>query len=176
MTDLDKLCGPISVEEAYEILQRFCHSHYDTPGEHARASIPADPKRDDDLRMSAFISQHAALLARAEKAEAALVEAETRLVNMLEGRNADMYAAKAFRRASEEELQGTIDTLRARLTAAEERERRVREAAEQCAEEAAVWGTTHDGDPADFAPAAAYRSIEERLRAALATDAPKEGT
>lgn len=59
------LAGEVSVEEAREALQRFVNSHFDNPGEKARASIPADPRRDDDIRLGAFI-------ARAEKAFAEL--------------------------------------------------------------------------------------------------------
>lgn len=59
------LAGDVSVEEAREALQRFVDSHFDNPGEHARISIPANPRRDDDIRLSAFIT-------RAEKAFAEL--------------------------------------------------------------------------------------------------------
>ncbi|MBK8260211.1 MAG: hypothetical protein IPK80_02605 [Nannocystis sp.] len=55
----------MSVEEAREALQRFIDSHFNNPSEHARASIPADPRRDDDIRLGAFIT-------RAERAFAAL--------------------------------------------------------------------------------------------------------
>jgi hypothetical protein len=44
-------------EEARDILSRFNASHFNLSGrEHARYRIPADPKHDDDLRMSAFIN------------------------------------------------------------------------------------------------------------------------
>jgi hypothetical protein len=65
--------GDVSVAEAREILLRFCASHFDahrqTDREKARMSIPANPLRDDDIRLGAFIS-------RAEKAFAALAAAD----------------------------------------------------------------------------------------------------
>ncbi len=43
--------------EARAILSRFNASHFDIPGkEHARYSIPANPRGDDDLRLAAFIT------------------------------------------------------------------------------------------------------------------------
>lgn len=47
-------------EEALDALERFIHSHFrgrqgDNREETARFSIPANHKRDDDLRLSAFI-------------------------------------------------------------------------------------------------------------------------
>lgn len=59
--EIDKRCGPVSPDEAFEILGRFVHSHFDDGREKARFSIPADPSRDDDLRMHAFIAQTRAL-------------------------------------------------------------------------------------------------------------------
>ena len=65
--------GDVSVEEARDILCRFVRSHFHNhdygPGrEKARFTIPANPLRDDDFRLGAFIS-------RAEKAFAALAAA-----------------------------------------------------------------------------------------------------
>lgn len=61
LADLDAetnaACGPVSHDEARAILSRFVNSHFKNPGEHARVSIPADPRRDDDLRMAAYIAQ-----------------------------------------------------------------------------------------------------------------------
>jgi hypothetical protein len=51
----------ITDEEAREILSRFIASHFGDPQrEHARITIPADPRRDDDLRLAAYIEQTAA--------------------------------------------------------------------------------------------------------------------
>jgi hypothetical protein len=57
-------CGEVTPKEAHEILVRFCHSHFrgrfgDNVKEQARITIPADPRRDDDLRLSAFIERAA---------------------------------------------------------------------------------------------------------------------
>lgn len=63
-----RLAGEVSVAEARESLGRFVRSHFhnhDYGLERARFSIPADPRRDDDIRLGAFIS-------RAEKALAAI--------------------------------------------------------------------------------------------------------
>lgn len=61
--------GDVSVEEAREILSMFVSSHFrhhaEGPHGRARFSIPANPARDSDIRLSAFIS-------RAEKAFARL--------------------------------------------------------------------------------------------------------
>lgn len=71
--------GTVSHDEANEIAKRYNASHFDRPGmgEKARYSIPADPRRDDDIRMRVYIAQNAAkdaeiaaLRQRAEKAEA----------------------------------------------------------------------------------------------------------
>lgn len=64
---LDELAGPVSCDEAQEILSRFNASHWNNATEHARYSIPANPKRDDDIRLGAFIRQHETLLAAASE-------------------------------------------------------------------------------------------------------------
>lgn len=49
-----------TVSGAREILRRFCASYFRRHDqEHARASISADPRRDDDIRMGAFIDRAA---------------------------------------------------------------------------------------------------------------------
>jgi len=63
--------GLTTAEEAREILSRFNASHFRMRNrEHARYSIPADHRRDDDLRMSAFIDR----AERVEAENAALLE------------------------------------------------------------------------------------------------------
>jgi len=50
----------ISHDEAQEAMQRLVNSHFrNDPAthEHARMSIPANPDRDDDLVLSAYIAQ-----------------------------------------------------------------------------------------------------------------------
>lgn len=49
----------ITHAEAREILLRFNASHFsDAQRERARYSVPADPRRDDDLRLAAYIEQN----------------------------------------------------------------------------------------------------------------------
>lgn len=62
--------GEVTPEEAREILGRFNASHFDNATEHARYSIPCDPKRDDDVRLGAFIEQAATARARLAEVEA----------------------------------------------------------------------------------------------------------
>jgi hypothetical protein len=54
--------GPVTHSEARKILSRFNASHWKhswpTGGEVARYSIPADPRRDDDIRLDAYIAQN----------------------------------------------------------------------------------------------------------------------
>jgi len=53
--------GHVDASEAKMILRRYNASHFHNRagmGEHARYSIPADPRRDDDIRLSRFIAQH----------------------------------------------------------------------------------------------------------------------
>jgi hypothetical protein len=61
------LTGPVTPAEAHEALSRFNASHWNNPTEHARYSIPADPKHDDDLRLGAFIEHVERLIEAAEK-------------------------------------------------------------------------------------------------------------
>jgi hypothetical protein len=62
----------ISHAEAREIAMRFIDGHFGNKRERPRASIPADPERDDDLRLIAYIEQQHAEAAtlRAERDEA----------------------------------------------------------------------------------------------------------
>ena len=53
-----KACGLITYEEALQIAQRFVDGHFKNAGkEGPRISIPADTRRDDDIRLMAFIQQ-----------------------------------------------------------------------------------------------------------------------
>jgi hypothetical protein len=64
--------GVVTHQEAREILNRFIFSHYHRKGagERARFTIPADPKRDDDLRLLAYIER----CARIEQAAAVIAQ------------------------------------------------------------------------------------------------------
>ena len=68
--------GPITDEEARQILSRYNASHWyhtrPTGRERARYSIPADPKRDDDIRLDAYISQTRTLRAENARLRSAL--------------------------------------------------------------------------------------------------------
>lgn len=49
---------PVTHDEAEKIVKRFIASHFDeADGKRVRISIPADPRRDDDLRLCAYIDQ-----------------------------------------------------------------------------------------------------------------------
>ena len=53
----------VSHNEAREAMQRLVNSHFNNPREtheHARMSIPANPDRDDDLVLAAYIEQQRA--------------------------------------------------------------------------------------------------------------------
>lgn len=53
----------ISHDEAREAMQRLVNSHFNNDREkheHARMSIPANPDRDDDLLLAAYIEQQRA--------------------------------------------------------------------------------------------------------------------
>lgn len=51
--------GHVPADEAKAILCRYNASHFRNPGQdQARYTIPADPKRDDDIRLSRFIAQY----------------------------------------------------------------------------------------------------------------------
>ena len=47
----------ISHDEARDAMQRLVNSHFNNPGEHGRMNIPANPDRDDDLVLLAYIEQ-----------------------------------------------------------------------------------------------------------------------
>lgn len=54
---------PISHDEASAAVQRLVNSHFNNhpdTHEHGRMSIPANPDRDDDLVLSAYIEQQRA--------------------------------------------------------------------------------------------------------------------
>lgn len=56
------LAGHVTHEEAHQILSRFNASHFrgrmGPNTEEARYTIPANPRRDDDIRLSAYIAQN----------------------------------------------------------------------------------------------------------------------
>ncbi len=72
-----------TIDEAYEILARFCASHFGKRGEKdaetARISIPANPKYDDDLMLMAFIESYSCLLSEHRRLERARDQLEVQL-------------------------------------------------------------------------------------------------
>jgi len=59
-SEIHEQCGYVSCDEATEIARRYNASHFRKHadrGERARYSIPANPMRDDDLRLGAFIDR-----------------------------------------------------------------------------------------------------------------------
>lgn len=74
----------ITHAEARQIAYRYNASHWDKPslGEKARYSIPANPRRDDDLRLAAYIDQQEQ---RALTAEAEVARLREALENIAEG-------------------------------------------------------------------------------------------
>ena len=49
--------GPVTPDSARESLCRYINLQFNKPEERPRATIPADPNRDDDVRLGAFIRQ-----------------------------------------------------------------------------------------------------------------------
>lgn len=79
--------GVVSHEEASAIARRYNTSHWHPRGsrapdglERARYSIPADPRRDDDIRIDAYIAR----AARVERAAKKLEEAAGDLVRCID--------------------------------------------------------------------------------------------
>ncbi|KKN72042.1 hypothetical protein LCGC14_0414370 [marine sediment metagenome] len=68
-----------TIDEMYEILARFCASHFGKRGEKARISIPANPKYDDDLMLMAFIESYTCLLSEHRRIERACDQLEVQL-------------------------------------------------------------------------------------------------
>lgn len=100
--DVDRT-GPVSFDEAREILRRFNASHFwpkDTGSERARYSIPADPMRDDDIRLDSFISQMEDTIARlTRERDEARAEVERLKLLSLDGRMLSLETAKLDERA-----------------------------------------------------------------------------
>lgn len=69
--------GFVSVDEAKEIANRFINGLFKNIGkEKPRVSIPANPLRDDDIRLLAFIEQTESLRGQAEKMATLLLNYE----------------------------------------------------------------------------------------------------
>lgn len=78
-------------EEARDILSRFNASHFGLSGrEHARYSIPANPDRDDDIRLAAYIKA-------AEATSAALAQSAARIEELEREKEWLTYLVNFFR-------------------------------------------------------------------------------
>lgn len=81
-------------DQARGCVSRFNASHWNNPGEHARYSIPADPTRDDDLLLGAYIDgveqlrQALPSLIAAARQRAAGIEAARRLIELTDDSSA----------------------------------------------------------------------------------------
>lgn len=155
-------CGPVTPAEAFEILARFCHSHFDgrkgdVGREKARISIPADPRRDDDLRMHAFIAQSAELRAEVERLTRERDEAEA---------NVRAWAdERAAMRHERDHCRAEIEAMQPRLQAAiDERNEAQRREDERTSQKRAAYAEA-DRLTAEMRGVAAER---DRLLAALA--------
>ena len=110
--DINERCGPVDPAEAYEILARFVHSHFDDGREKARFSIPANPQWDDDLRLHAFIRQSSAICAANTALRTALAKAEAERDAAVKRAEAAEDATRSARRALDaiaEEVAGEVD-------------------------------------------------------------------
>ena len=69
-----------SVQEAREIATRFINRHFGNAGEKPHASIPADPLRDDDIRLMAFIDWASTLAIQYEQARVLPLDEHTKFI------------------------------------------------------------------------------------------------
>ena len=98
--------GEVSVEEARAMLRRFIHSHWYNKNpaySRARFSIPADPLRDDDIRLGAFISRSAKAFAE--------VDALRAEVARLRGEPADPISGRELLAALDHVSRETLDAI-----------------------------------------------------------------
>jgi hypothetical protein len=68
LDDLDEQCGVITADEAEQIAERYRNQQFKREGEKPRASIPANPQWDDDIRLLVFIRRVAPLIDAAVRA------------------------------------------------------------------------------------------------------------
>ncbi len=98
---------PVTHDEAREIARRLIHGSFRRDGEQLehdkrpRFSIPANPDRDDDLRICDYIEQQKAALAERDAALVAVEEAKKALEWIAEGKHATVnsFAKEAVKRA-----------------------------------------------------------------------------
>ena len=100
--------GPITHAEARQMVARFNASHWNDGREKARYTIPADPRRDDDIRLHAYIDQMEALTARATAAESRVRELEAS-IDALAEKVDDYYRALSAATSARNAPEGTYD-------------------------------------------------------------------
>jgi len=88
--------GHVSCDEAREILTRFVASHFHKSEERTRISIPANPGRDDDIRLAAFIDQAQAARAKIDKLEADAHNGSLAYIRVMGERNRLRQRVKAL--------------------------------------------------------------------------------
>lgn len=115
--------GPVSAEEALEIAQRFVNGHFHNGKEGPRISIPADPMRDDDLRLVAFIEQSAAEIERLKRDLEGVKEREREHVTRAQDVADEMRRERDAAIAERDELRAQLE-----LVTAENHARAMREA------------------------------------------------
>lgn len=79
------------------MLSRFNSSHWKNATERARYSIPADPRRDDDIRLGAYIEQTATLRTSLTTALSLLRRWESYLETVVEDESDDGMLAEDTR-------------------------------------------------------------------------------
>lgn len=88
MSEIHERAGLVTVEEAHQIAKRYNASHFHNHrdmGEHARYSIPADPLRDDDIRLDAFIARAEKAFAELEQLKSTSTDCERNLQRAIAG-------------------------------------------------------------------------------------------
>lgn len=115
--------GPVSAEEALEIAHRFVNGHFHNGKEGPRISIPADPMRDDDLRLVAFIEQSAAGIERLKRDLEGVKEREREHVTRAQDVADEMRRERDAAIAERDELRAQLE-----LVTAENHARAMREA------------------------------------------------
>ena len=107
--------GLVTHDEARAILLRFNASHWRNHGkEIARYSIPADPRRDDDIRLGAYIARSERLdraLADLRATSAAVAEIATVYIGTDDG-NPNTLAERTAMRASVDALHDLLVEIR----------------------------------------------------------------
>lgn len=93
----------ITHDEACQMLSRFNASHWNDGREKARYTIPADPSRDDDIRMKDYIEQNRAR------------DAALRAAGLIDPATGEVRKAKKWEAAMLRNTQRTAEDIDARI-------------------------------------------------------------